>query len=130
VELRSPDGSAQVHLLLAGMTMAAVRGFRDPDAPGARRRTCTSIGDINANPVQRNRLPQLPPSCMDSAVELESERGIYESGGVFPACMIDWVAESLRTQNDTGMHTWLAGLEPAEREVEVRRILHKDLHKN
>jgi glutamine synthetase len=129
VELRSPDGSAQVHLLLAGMTMAAVRGFRDTDALDAAKDLYV-IGDINANPVQRNRLPQLPPSCMDSAVELESERGIYESGGVFPACMIDWVAESLRTQNDTGMHTWLAGLEPAEREVEVRRILHKDLHKN
>lgn len=129
VELRSPDGSANVHLLLAGMTMATLRGFRDPQADQAAHDLYV-VGDINADPVQRNRLPQLPPSCMDSAVELEREREVYQANGVFPECMIDWAAESLRSQNDTGLHTWLAGLEPAEREVEVRRVLHKDLHRN
>ena len=129
VELRSPDGSANVHLLLAGMSMAAVRGFRDPDA----LRTVEDlyvVGDISADPSVRDRLAQLPPSCTDSAAELEAEREIYQANGVFPACMIDWAAESLRAQNDSGMHTWLASLEPDARETETRRILHKDLHKN
>ncbi|MEN8223638.1 MAG: glutamine synthetase family protein, partial [Acidobacteriota bacterium] len=32
VELRNPDGSANIHLLLAGMTVAAIKGLEHPDS--------------------------------------------------------------------------------------------------
>lgn len=87
VELRLGDGSADVHLLLAGMAVAARRGLSDPDSLELAERLSTADHDD---------FEQLPASCAESADELERERASYEADGVFPAALIDAVLERLR----------------------------------
>jgi glutamine synthetase len=87
VELRLGDGSADVHLLLAGMAVAARRGLADPDSLELAERLSTADHDD---------FEQLPASCAESADELERERSSYEADGVFPASVIDAVLDRLR----------------------------------
>ena len=86
VELRSPDGSANVHLLLAGMAVAARHGLEHPDA--------LKVADqlyVKADATKVEGLKQLPASCFESAQCLARDRARYEEGGVFPAGLIDSV---------------------------------------
>ncbi len=129
VELRTPDGSAQLPLLLAGMAMAVRSGFRDPGSLQLAQDLYVT-GDIHADRELLKRLPRLPENCAASAAELERQRAVYEDEGIFPPAVIEWCLESLRSQNDDGLHPWLAGLDSDERLEEVRRLLHKDLHRN
>lgn len=87
VELRLGDGSADVHLLLAGMAVAARRGLNDSDSLELAERLSTADHDD---------FEQLPTSCAESADELERERAAYEADGVFPANLIDAVLDRLR----------------------------------
>ncbi len=84
VELRSPDGSAAVHLLLAGIAVAARIGLTEPGmADYARERKVD--GDASQTPD----LDQLPGSCFEAAGRLLTQREDYEAKGVFPAGLID-----------------------------------------
>ncbi len=87
VELRLADGSADVHLLLAGMAVAARRGLADPDALTKAERLSTAEHDDFA---------QLPASCGESADSLEREREVFEADDVFPADLIDATLATLR----------------------------------
>jgi glutamine synthetase len=49
------------------------------------------------------KLAQLPDSCAASAAELERQRAIYESGGVFDKRMVDAQAAMLREFDDAGI---------------------------
>ena len=91
VELRLGDGSADVHLLLAGMAVAAVNGLSDPGALEAAER-------LNAD--HSDDFEQLPSSCLESADALEAERATFEAEGVFPSSLIDGVLERLREHGD------------------------------
>lgn len=91
VELRLADGSADVHLLLAGMAVAAKRGLSDPESLELAARLSTADHD---------KFEQLPTSCADSADALESERALFEADGVFPSELIDWLIDRLRAYDD------------------------------
>lgn len=88
IELRSPDGSADIHLLLAGITVAARLGLTEPGmAKYARQRKVD--GDASQTPG----LEQLPASCFEAAGRLLAQRKDYEARGVFPCGLIDsWVS--------------------------------------
>ena len=88
IELRSPDGSAAIHLLLAGIVVAARIGLTRPGmADYASKRKVD--GDASQTPG----LDQLPSSCFEAAGRLLTQREDYEEGGVFPAGLIDsWAA--------------------------------------
>ena len=77
LELRSPDGSANIHLLLAGLAVAARYGIELPNALELTNRL--HIG-VNIFSVQyediRKRLPALPTSCWESAELLLRDRSI------------------------------------------------------
>jgi glutamine synthetase len=136
VELRSPDGSALVHLLLAGLCMSADWAF--DDAPENRKsggplelaERLYVKGNIAHNPELRKHLPALPGSCVASARLLREQRGLYERGGVFPASVIDGVAELLEKENDADLARDLAEMPADERPHAARRAMHKDLHKH
>ncbi|MBM3293431.1 MAG: glutamine synthetase [Candidatus Aminicenantes bacterium] len=136
VELRSPDGSAAAHLLLAGIVMAADWSFRTDGAPprnDAPLELAESLyirGNIFADPELLKRLPVLPASCVASSRVLLRRRDLYERDGVFPASVIDYVARLLEQENDEFMNRELAGLPADERLLEMRRIMHKDLHRH
>ena len=104
MELRSPDGSANVHLLLAGMAVAARYGLEHPDA--------LKVADqlfVQADATKVAGLKQLPASCWESAQCLERERARYEEGGVFPAGLIDSVIKGLKAFDDYNMSERLFG---------------------
>jgi glutamine synthetase len=91
IELRLADGSADVHLLLAGMAVAARRGLSDPGSLELVTRLSTADHDD---------FEQLPSTCAESADALESERAAFEADGVFPRELIDAVLERLRAEDD------------------------------
>ncbi len=96
VELRSPDGAANVHLLLAGITVAARIGLSDPsmlDYAMARY--------VNGDASGLSGLDQLPASCAEAARRLLDQRGDYEALGVFPPGLIDaWAGQLIALEDE------------------------------
>jgi glutamine synthetase len=129
VELRSPDGSAIVYLLLAGMTMAAEWGLTQPESLGIADSLYVS-GNIFQDRELLNRLPALPSSCVGSARNLDKKREYYERDGVFPPSVINYVIRLLERENDEDMNRRLADLPADARLQETRKIMHKDLHRH
>lgn len=104
VELRSADGSADIHLMLAGLVTAARIGFELPDALEIAKRTYVDVNIHDAqNAAILNSLAQLPTSCAESADDLEKNRGLYEAKGVFSKSMIDGRIAMLRSYNDANI---------------------------
>ena len=101
VEFRSPDCSADVYLLLAGLTVAARSGFEMENPLTLAEKTYV---DVNIFEEQhKNRVASLnclPASCRESAEMLDKQREIYERHGVFPAQIIDDLIKELKKFND------------------------------
>ncbi len=114
VELRLADGSADVHLLLAGMAVAARHGLTDPDSLALAERLSTDDHDD---------FEQLPRSCAESADALEAQRGLFEADGVFPADVVEAVLTRLRSDEDASLVKKMAKSEDARAEL-VRRYWH------
>ncbi|MBM2845135.1 MAG: L-glutamine synthetase [Bacteroidetes bacterium] len=129
VELRSPDGSAIIHLLLAGITMAAEWGLRHEDSLDIAESLYVS-GNIFRDEEKLQRLAALPRSCVESARILMEKREFYQRDGVFPAGIVDYVARLLMAENDEQMNRTLVDLPADDRLHETRKIMHKDLHKH
>jgi glutamine synthetase len=136
VELRSPDGSAITHLLLAGMIMAADWAFRGDDTlfktnePLDLAERLYVKGNIFTDSELLKRLPALPTSCVESSRLLLQKRDLYERDAIFPASVIDYVARLLAAENDEFMNRTLADLPADDRLHETRKIMHKDLHRH
>ena len=118
VELRSPDGSAAVHLLLAGMTVAARIGLSDPTMLEYANERYVS-GDASA----LTGLDQLPTSCAQAAGRLLAQRGDYEALGVFPPSLIDSWAARLLALGDEDLRE-----EIADTRVQVEDLVARYLH--
>ena len=104
VELRSGDGSADIHLMLAGLVTAARIGFELPDALEIAKKTYVDVNiHDDKNAAILNSLAQLPTSCAESADELEKNRALYEAKGVFSKSMIDGRIAMLRAYNDANI---------------------------
>lgn len=129
VELRSPDGSAIVHLLLAGIVMAAEWGCSDPGSPGVAEQLYVA-GNIFKNDRLLGSLDALPKSCVESSRILRAKRHLYEREGIFPPSIVDYVADLLQAENDEAMNLRLVDLPADDRLHETRKIMHKDLHRH
>lgn len=124
VELRSPDGSANAHLLLAGLAVAARHGLEMQNS----LELCEQLrveGNVfrgAGRDIKRN-LPRLPASCWESAKLLLRDRSIYEKYGVFSPVTVDTIAEELKAHEDQDLQTRIA--ENTELlESLIRRYLH------
>ena len=101
VEMRSPDGSADVYELIAGLAVACRYGFEMDDALEVAERTYVNVNiHLKENEDKLQGLAQLPDSCAASADYLEKQRSIFESRGVFSPAMIDGIIKSLRSFDD------------------------------
>ncbi len=102
-EMRSPDCSADVYQLMAGLCVAARKGLEMPreEALKLARETYVDM-DIHKseNAARLSMLKQLPSSCMQSADCLERDRAVYEEAGVFRPRMIDGILKALRSHHD------------------------------
>jgi len=125
-----------IHLTLAGIAMAANWAFKGDLAlfkdygPLELADDLYVKGNIFADKELLKRLPVLPASCVESSRVLLQRRAHYERDGVFPAGVIDYVAGMLQAENDEFMNKKLTDLPAHDRLLEIRKIMHKDLHKN
>lgn len=101
VEMRSPDGSADVYLLLAGLAVACRHGFEMADALDVATRTYVDV-DIHKpeNAARLEGLAQLPDSCAASADCLSRLREPFERYDVFSPAMLDSLISRLHAYND------------------------------
>ena len=129
VEIRTPDGSALTHLLLAGITLAAEWGLTHNESQKIAEQHYVK-GNIFENEVLLNRLESLPQSCVESAKVLLRKRELYERDGIFPVNIIDYMIKLLKEEKDENMNQILAELPADERLHETHRIMHKDLHRH
>lgn len=101
VEMRSPDGSADMYQLIAGLAVACRHGFELENALEIAERTYVNVNIHQKENEDKLRcLAQLPDSCAASADCLESQRAIFEKYNVFSPAMIDGIIRKLRSYND------------------------------
>jgi len=98
-EFRSPDASANAHLLFAGIAIAVEYGFRNF---GEALRIAKE-SNIEPGESDTRGFSLLPQSCVDSATNLENDRKYYESDGVFSKAVIDGTVEKLRSYKDKSL---------------------------
>ena len=127
IELRTPDGSAFVHLLLAGMTLAAEHGLKHHDE-AHKLATKLYIAE-NERPTTQG-LPTLPHSCVESARLLRELRGSFERDGIFPPTVLNYICELLENEDDEHLANALAGMKQEDRVAQTRRIMHRNLHRH
>ena len=104
VEMRSPDGSADLYQLLAGLCVACRHGFEMENALEVADRTYVNVNIHAAENADRlATLSQLPDSCVASADCLEHQRKVFEEHGVFSPAMIDGIIAQLRAFDDCNL---------------------------
>ena len=129
IELRSPDGSAIIHLLLAGITLAANWGLKNPESLDIANKLHVK-GNVFQNKRLLRKLPVLPKSCVESSRLLLKKRSLYEKESVFPSSIIDYVVNLLREENDEKINQKLMDLPADDRLHATRKIMHKHLHRH
>lgn len=92
-EWRASDAFADMYLLMAALCCAARLGFECAEADDVAKKTYVGLG-VNihdkSNESLLNSLEQLPVSCADAADELEKDRLIYTSAGVFSDAIVNY----------------------------------------
>ncbi len=101
VEMRSPDGSADLYQLLAGLAVACRHGFEIENALAIAEQTYVNVNiHQKENADKLKALAQLPDSCTASADCLQKQRTVFEQYNVFSPAMIDGIISRLRSYND------------------------------
>jgi glutamine synthetase len=127
VEFRSPDGSAKVHLLLAGLTLAARAGLTQEGMEQTADKYYVQ-GNIFEEPEKYTHLAALPANCAECADLLERERDLYEGDRVFPRAVIDYAIRMLRAERDEDLARDLSELPADDRLEKTRNVMHKDIY--
>ena len=129
VELRSPDGSALIHLLLAGITLAMEWGIANERSFDLAEQLYVT-GNIFNDETILKKLPTLPKNCAESSRILLANRNYYERKNIYPQEIIEYVSKLLVSENDEFLVKRLSELPSEQRMHEIRRIMHKDLHRH
>jgi glutamine synthetase len=122
IEFRAPDGSANVHNLLAGLVIGSLRGLEDPESLRKAEELYVDV-DIHKDREKKDKLNHLPDSCHASALALKNNRDIFEKDGIFPEGMIDNIAEGLLSYGDEKLSERLYG-----KHDEIRNLVVKYIH--
>ncbi|MDP4281984.1 MAG: glutamine synthetase family protein [Bacteroidota bacterium] len=124
VEFRCPDGSADIYLLFAGLTVAARHGLEMKDALEYAEKTYVDVNIFEEKYKNRiSQLQQLPDSCSHSADALQEQRAIYEEQEVFSPQVIDGVIHMLKNYNDEHLRENIC-----ENEKELLALVNTYLH--
>ena len=109
VEMRSPDGSADIYQLIAGLAVACRYGFEMDNALEVAQKTYVNVNIHQKENADRlNSLACLPDSCAASAVCLEEQRAAFEKHNVFSPAMIDGIIKRLKSYNDKTLRADIA----------------------
>lgn len=110
VEMRSPDGSADIYQLIAGLAVACRHGFELDNALEIAEKTYVNVNiHQKENEDKLKDLQQLPDSCVASADCLEKQRAIFEQHNVFSPAMIDGIVKRLRAYQDQTLRADING---------------------
>jgi glutamine synthetase len=124
VEFRCPDGSADVYLLFAGLTVAARHGIEMKNALDLAEKSYVDINIFEEKNNSRvSQLQQLPLSCWQSAESLEKHRKIYEEHDIFPPKIIDGLIRYLKSFNDQNLRESVK-----DNEKEIMKLVNTYLH--
>ena len=105
VEFRVPDGSADLHSLIAGLTVAARYGLEMPNALEYAEKTYADVDIFSeAFKDKLGKLEQLPTCCVESAEWLKKQANIYEQYGVFSPTMIKGTIDQLKAFKDKDLY--------------------------
>lgn len=104
IEMRSPDGSADLYQLLAGLAVACRHGFEIDDALEIAEKTYVNVNiHKEENQDRLKTLDQLPDSCAASAARLRQQRAVFEKYNVFSPSMIDGIIRKLESYDDASL---------------------------
>ena len=110
VEMRSPDGSADIYQLIAGLAVACRYGFELDNALEIAEKSYVNVNiHQKENEARLNTLAQLPDSCAASAECLERQRAVFERYNVFSPAMIDGIIKRLKSYNDSTLRSDING---------------------
>ena len=124
VEMRSPDGSADLYQLIAGLAVACRHGFEMENALETAERTYVNVNiHQKENEDKLKGLAQLPDSCEASADCLERQRAVFEKHQVFSPAMIDGIIAKLRSYKDRTLRQEIGDNQEAMLDL-VRRFFH------
>jgi glutamine synthetase len=120
IELRSPDGSADIYKLFAGLVIAVEHGLEMKNALAIAEKLYV---DYNIFKHSGKKLESLPASCFESADELDRQRLFYEKDNVFPAGVIDNIISRLKSFDDKDLSQKLYN-----RHDEIKKLVQEHLH--
>lgn len=121
VEIRTPDGSANVALLLAGITKAAYWAYKN------KKEALILCDKYHFDGTLFDQYDSIADSCEESATALLNEIDLYISENDFQRQMVERVAESLKSEKDKYKNQFIEVLPQDERNFYLRKIIHKDL---
>ncbi|MBS4059149.1 MAG: glutamine synthetase [Bacteroidetes bacterium] len=108
VEFRAPDGSADIYLLMAGLTVAARHGFEMENALEFAEKTYVDVNIFDeANKKRQAELEKLPASCVESAEALILHKEIYQKYNIFPESILNFIVAYLKKFDDRNLRTEL-----------------------
>ena len=123
VELRSPDGSADIYKLFAGLVVAAEHGLEMENGLKKAEELYVDYNIFQSQNKPKKNLESLPASCWESADCLIAQRDYFEKDGVFPPGVIDNVVSKLRAYDDKGLSEKLYN-----KNEEISALVRKYLH--
>jgi len=124
VELRSPDGSADIYRLFAGLVVAVEHGLEMGNSLKIADKLYVKY-NIFGGPGKsvKKDLESLPASCWESADCLLARRKIFEKDGIFPSNVIDDVVSRLKAFNDRDLSERLYN-----KQEEIGKLVRQFLH--
>ncbi len=124
IEIRNADGSADVYLLLAGITVAARHGFELKNPLKIAADTYVDI-DIfkEEKKAAQKKLGHLPASCVASAKMLEKQKQVYLQHNVFPESLLNYLIDYLKAFRDENLRSQISDDEEKVMEL-VARYFH------
>lgn len=124
VEMRSPDGSADLYQLLAGLCVACRYGFEIDNSLEIAKNTYVNVNIHEKQYAdQLEKLEQLPDSCSTSADCLQKKRAVFEEYNVFSPTMIDGIIHELKAFDDKNLRKDIEN-NPNEVQTMVDRYFH------
>jgi glutamine synthetase len=124
IEFRAPDGSANIHNLLAGLIIASWHGLKMENGEKMAEALYVDSG-ITDKPDKRGveKYAHLPASCWESAEALQNKRSFFEKDGVFPRGTLDKLISKLKSYDDKDLSERLFG-----KDEEIHQLVLQYLH--
>ncbi len=124
MELRFPDGSADIYTLFAGLVVAAEHGLVMDNALEKADSLYVSYNIFRDQGfAEKLNLESLPASCYESAESLLDKRHYFEKDGIFPAGVIDNITARLKAYNDRDLSEKLYN-----KTEEISKLVRQYLH--